>query len=280
MNLAHLKGRTAVITGGSGVLCSGMAMELASYGVRIVLLNRNPANGAAVADAIRQNGGEAYAISCDVLQEEQVIAAAREVHSEFGGCDILINGAGGGHPSGNTTKERLEAGDHERTDITTMFNMKPSGFGFVLDLNVMGTWVPTQHFTPLMMHREGAIIINISSMAAPRPATKVPAYSAAKAAVENLTKWLAVHLADAGIRVNAIAPGFFVTEQNRNLLLHPDGSLTPRSEKIIGHTPMGRFGSPEDLLGTVRWLVDERSSGFVTGITVPVDGGFLAYSGV
>lgn len=280
MNLAHLKGRTAVITGGSGVLCSGMAMELASFGIRVVLLNRNVEQGTAVAKAIQQAGGEAYAISCDVLQEEQVRSAARTVKSDFGGCDILINGAGGGHPSGNTTNERLEPGDIERTDISTMFNMKATGFEFVLDLNVMGTWVPTQHFTQLMMNREGAVILNISSMAAPRPATKVPAYSAAKAAVENLTKWLAVHLADVGIRVNAIAPGFFVTEQNRNLLLQPDGSLTERSNKIISHTPMKRFGSPEDLLGTVRWLIDERSSGFVTGITVPVDGGFLAYAGV
>ncbi|WJH33544.1 SDR family oxidoreductase [Paenibacillus sp. CC-CFT747] len=278
--VSHLQGRIAVITGGSGVLCGTMARELASHGMRIVLLNRNLENGNQVANAIKQAGGEAVAVSCDVLNVEQVAEAARFVQSEFGGCDLLLNGAGGGHPSGNTTSERLSLDHAIRTDITTLFTMKPDGFGHVLDLNVLGTWVPTQHFTPMMLGREGAAILNISSMAAPRPATKVPAYSAAKAAIDNITKWLAVHLADVGIRVNAIAPGFVVTEQNRKLLLREDGTLTERSDKIIAHTPMGRFGKPEDLLGTLMWLADERCSGFVTGITVPVDGGFMAYSGV
>lgn len=275
-----IAGRTAVVTGGGGVLCGAMAEELARHGVKVAVLNRTVAKAQAVVDRISHAGGTAEAFGCDVTDTASVQQAAERVNAAFGPCDILVNGAGGGHPDGNTTTEVLTREQLDRPDVKTMFDVTPEGFGFVLDLNLMGSWIPSQVFGRQMLQRPGATIINVSSMAAPRPATKVPAYSAAKAAIDNVTMWLAVHLADVGIRVNAIAPGFFLTEQNRRLLTDEGGGLTERSRKIISHTPMRRFGKPEDLLGTLLWLVDERQSGFVTGITVPVDGGFMAYSGV
>jgi NAD(P)-dependent dehydrogenase (short-subunit alcohol dehydrogenase family) len=276
----RLHGRTAVITGGSGVLCKAVAKELAKYGVNIAILNRNAEKGNAVAEEIRQAGGTAIAVSCDVMNVESIKRAEREVMNAFGSCEILINGAGGGDAQGNTDNETLIIEDLQNDQIKTIFDITPAGFEYVLDLNLSGTWLPIQIFSKHMIQKEGATIINFSSMASSRPATKVPAYSAAKAAVENMTKWLAVYFADAGIRVNALAPGFFLTEQNRKMLLNEDGSLTKRSMKILSHTPMRRFGVPKDLLGTVLWLVNEEFSGFVTGAVIPVDGGFLAYSGV
>ncbi|HOA33852.1 MAG TPA: SDR family oxidoreductase [Clostridiales bacterium] len=278
----NLKGRTAVITGGGGVLCSGFAKDLAKQGMKVAVLDLKEEAAQAVADEIKKDGGEAIAVQCDVLSPESLENARKIVTEKYGVCDLLINGAGGNSPLGTTTKEKLELSDlaEKAEGVKTFFDLDPKGIEFVFNLNFLGTLLTTQAFAKDMAGRENAAIINVSSMNSYRPLTKIPAYSAAKAAVSNFTQFMAVHFSDVGIRVNAIAPGFFATNQNRALLFNEDGSLTPRSAKILAHTPQNRFGVPEDLTGALLFLADEAYSGFITGVILPVDGGFSAYSGV
>ena len=282
MNLTlkpDLRGKVAVVTGGAGVLCSEFVRALAQCGAKVAILNRTLSKGEALAEEVRQNGGEAMAVSCNVTDTESVKAAHEAVLAAFGKCDILINGAGGNNPRANTDKEYFELGDMEAA-TKSFFDIDEAGFRFVMDLNFVGTLLPTQAFAQDMIGREGCTIINISSMNAYTPLTKIPAYSGAKAAISNFTQWLAVHFSRVGIRVNAIAPGFFLTDQNYSLMYREDGTPTERSGKIVAGTPMGRFGKPEELLGALMFLVDEHAASFVTGVCIPVDGGFSAYSGV
>lgn len=273
-------GKVAVVTGAGGVLCSGFSEFLAGKGIKVALLDLNEAAAKKVADKITASGGTAKAYKCNVLDKTDIEEVHKRILSDFGKCDILINGAGGNNPKCTTAHEEYVKGDESADDFLTFFNIDEKGFDFVFDLNLKGVLLPSQVFMPDMLGRKGCSVLNVSSMNAYRPLTKIPAYSAAKAAVSNFTSWLAVHFAKEGIRVNAIAPGFFVTNQNKALLFNEDGTPTPRTEKILRSTPMGRFGEANELLGTVEWLLDEDKSGFVTGITVPVDGGFSAYSGV
>ena len=280
-NHSNLKGRVAVVTGGGGVLCGGFAKDLARQGVKVAVLDLRLDAAQKVADEIVAEGFEAIGVACNVLEKESLQAARDEINAKIGKCDILINGAGGNHPSGNTTKEKFELCDLDATeDVKTFFDLDPKGIEFVFNLNFLGTLLTTQVFAKDMVGNENATIINISSMNSYKPLTKIPAYSAAKAAISNFTQFMAVHFSEVGLRVNAIAPGFFSTNQNKALLYNEDGSYAPRSEKIIGHTPLGRFGVPEDLTGTLLFLSDETYSKFVTGVIIPVDGGFSAYSGV
>ena len=278
----NLKGRVAVITGGGGVLCSGFAKDLASQGMKTAILDLNKDAAQAVADEITAAGGTAIAVACNVLDADSLSDARKEINEKLGTCDLLLNGAGGNNPKGTTSKDKLEPSDiaQKAEGIKTFFDLDPKGIEFVFNLNFLGTLLTTQAFAIDMINKENATIINVSSMNAFRPLTRIPAYSAAKAAVSNFTQFMAVHFSDVGIRVNAIAPGFFSTNQNKTLLYNPDGSLSARSEKIISHTPLGRFGTPEDLSGSLLFLADEAYSGFITGVILPVDGGFSAYSGV
>lgn len=278
--LSNLKGKNVVITGGSGVLCSAFAYALAEQGANVAVLGRTLSKLEAVADKINALGGKGLAVVCDVVDETSVKAAKEKINKKFGKVDILINGAGGNHPRGNTTKEFFENGDIENPEVVSFFDLKKENFSYVFDLNIVGTVIPSQVFIPDMLGRKGCTVINVASMGSYHPLTKVSAYCAAKAGIANFTEWLAVHFAKSGIRVNAIAPGWFQTEQNRTLLLNEDGSLTDRSKKVIAHTPMDRFGVPEDLVGTLLYLADDTMSGFVTGAMIPVDGGFQAYFGV
>ena len=279
-----LTGKTVVITGGGGVLCSGFAKTVAACKANVAVLDLNLEAAEKVVDEIVADGGKAVAVKANVLEKASMEEAREAVLKAFGTCDILINGAGGNNPKGSTSKDYLEAdeleNDPEVSGIKTFFDLDPAGVSFVFNLNFLGTLIPTQVFAKDMAKKTGCSILNISSMNAFRPLTRIPAYSGAKAAISNFTQWLAVHFSKVGIRVNAIAPGFFSTNQNHALLYNPDGSLSARSEKILGHTPMGRFGVPEDLDGALLFFLNEQASGFVNGVVLPVDGGFAAYSGV
>lgn len=275
-----LAGKVAVVTGGSGVLCSGFCRALAQCGAKVAIINRNLEKGQRLAAEICADGGTAQAFSADVTDEPSVKTVYEAVTAAFGPCHILINGAGGNNPKATTDDEFFDREVHEDPEKKSFFDLDPAGFTTVFGVNMTGVFLPTRYFGRDMTLAGSGVIVNISSLNAHTPLTKIPAYSAAKAAVSNFTQWLAVYLAKSGVRVNAIAPGFFSTEQNKTLLWNADGSPTPRTGKILRGTPMGRFGQPEELLGTLLWLVDDASSGFVTGTVVPVDGGFCAYSGV
>ena len=281
-----LSGKTAVVTGGGGVLCSGFSKTLAEAGAKAAVCDLRLEAAEKVAAEIRESGGEAMAVEMNVLDKASVESACAKILEKYGAVDILLNGAGGNNPKGTTTRDNLTPEEVEALDedgaiegVKTFFDLDPEGISFVFNLNFLGTLIPTQVFARGMA-KTGGTIINVSSMNAFRPLTRIPAYSGAKAAVSNFTQWLAVHFAPVGIRVNAIAPGFFLTDQNRTLLTNPDGSLTARADKIISHTPMSRFGVPADLDGTLLWLADRDFSAFVDGVVIPVDGGFAAYSGV
>ncbi|MEZ4519154.1 MAG: SDR family oxidoreductase [Chloroflexota bacterium] len=277
MNLTELtrlydfSGKTAVITGGTGVLGGEMACALVGCGANVVVLDRNPNIPEALQKPMDSGPGKYMVAQSDVLQRAQLETAAQTIQSAFGTVDILINAAGGNRPQATTGAD------------LAFFDLPDDALRFVFDLNLLGTIMPTQVFGRIMANKEEGIVLNVSSMSAFTPLTRIAGYSAAKAAVSNFTQWLAVHMAQEyspRIRVNAIAPGFFLTKQNRYLLTDEvTGELTARGRQIIDHTPMGRFGDPEDLLGAVLWLLSPASA-FVTGIVLPIDGGFAAYSGV
>ena len=269
-----LNGKVAVITGAGGVLMSEFARALSASGAKVALLDINAEAAEAVAASIGEN---ALAIPTNCLDKAEILKAAEAVHAKWGKVNMLINGAGGNNPRATCDNEYMTPDLSD--EVKSFFDLEESGLKFVFDLNITSAFLVTQVFAADMVET-GGNIINISSMNAFRPLTKIPAYSAAKAGISNFTEWLAVHFAPCGIRCNAIAPGFFVTNQNRALLFHEDGTPTPRTGKILAATPMDRFGEVSDLLGTLLWRASDEASGFVTGVVVPVDGGFNAYSGV
>ena len=275
----NLSGKVAVVTGAGGVLCSMFSRALAAAGAKVAMLDINEEAVTNFAASIREEGYTAKGYRCDVLDKASLEAVHEAVLKDFGPCDILLNGAGGNNARANTDLEHYNPGDLER-EVKTFFDLEQPGVEWVFRLNFIGTLLPTQVFGKDMVEREGCNIVNVSSMNAFTPLTKIPAYSGAKAAISNFTQWLAVHFAPAGIRVNALAPGFYVTNQNRDLLFNPDGTPSARAGKILAATPMGRFGEAEELVGTLLFLVNNEAAGFITGVVIPIDGGFNAYSGV
>jgi NAD(P)-dependent dehydrogenase (short-subunit alcohol dehydrogenase family) len=268
-----LENKVIAITGAGGIICSAFAKALAEEGAKVALLDINYDAAKQYADEI---GDNAIAIRCNCLDKESIIQAKKEINESFGAINFLINGAGGNNPRASTDNETMTP---DLEGVKDFFALEESGLKFVFDLNITSAFLVTQVFAQDMI-KTGGNIINISSMNAYRPLTKIPAYSAAKAGISNFTQWLAVHFAPCNIRCNAIAPGFFVTNQNRALLFNEDGTPTARTGKILAATPMKKFGEISDLIGTLMWLADDNASGFVTGTVIPVDGGFSAYSGV
>jgi NAD(P)-dependent dehydrogenase (short-subunit alcohol dehydrogenase family) len=273
--------KTIVLTGAGGVLCSTMAMALAKQGNKIAVLDLREEAANKVAEEIKDTGAEAIGVAANVLEKDSLEKAKQVINDAFGNVDILVNGAGGNHPLGTTSNPFFAMEDLQNAaeGFKTFFDLDPKGIEFTFNLNFLGTLIPTQVFATDMVGRKGCSILNISSMNAYTPLTKIPAYSGAKAAISNFTQWLATHFSKVGIRVNALAPGFFLTDQNRALLTNEDGSLTQRGQQIIDQTPMGRYGTPDDLVSSTLFLCDDASA-FVTGIVIPIDGGFSAYSGV
>jgi len=274
--LFALEEKIAVISGASGAICGNMAENLSAYGVKTVLLDIDPEKAENRAAAIRKSGGNALVYQCDVLDENRLKQVYRDISGKWGIPDFLINGAGGNHPAGSVGQKYFLK--DKKKDPDTFFNLNFSGFEKVLNLNFMGTVIPSKIFGAAMAEKGSGVIVNISSMSGITPLTKVAAYSAAKAAVINFTRWLSVYLSHTGIRVNTIAPGFIMTEQSRFLQFDKEtGELNARGKEIIANTPLGRFGEPEELIGTLIWLLSEASK-FVTGAVIPVDGGFSSYS--
>ena len=274
-----LKDKVVVVTGAGGIICSYLAKAIAKCGAKVALLDLNKAAAQVYVDEMVSEGLVAKAYGCNVLDKESLEACHQEVLNDLGKCDILVNGAGGNNPRATTDNEYAELDDAAK-NIKTFFDLDKSGVEFVFNLNFIGTLLPSQVFAADMVGREGCNILNISSMNAYTPLTKIPAYSGAKAAVTNFTQWLAVHFSHIGIRVNAIAPGFFSTKQNAALLWNADGTPTARTGKILAATPMGKFGEIDDLVGATLFLLSNEAAGFITGITIPIDGGFSSYSGV
>ena len=268
-----LNNKIIAVTGAGGVICGEFARALAACGAKVALLDINFDAAKKIADEI---GDNAIAVRCDCLNKDSIIAAKKNIEEAIGKVNFLINGAGGNNPRATTDNETMTV---DTQGVKDFFRLEESGIKFVFDLNITTAFLVTQVFAEAMV-KTGGNIINISSMNAFRPLTKIPAYSAAKAGISNFTQWLAVHFAPCNIRVNAIAPGFFVTNQNRALLYNEDGTPTARTGKILAATPMKKFGEIDDLLGALLWLADDTASGFVTGTVIPVDGGFAAYSGV
>lgn len=273
----NLSGKTVVITGAGGIICGGIAKELALSGAKIALLDLNLDAANAVANEVVLLGGTAKGYKTNVLEKASLVSVRDEIEKDFGKCDILINGAGGNSPRATTDNEYCDLTKKVEKDF---FALDESGVRFVFDLNFLGTFLATQVFAKDMLGKEGCCVLNISSMNAFTPLTKIPAYSAAKAAISNFTEWLAVHFAPSKIRVNAIAPGFFVSNQNRSLLFDQDGKPTARTHKILNATPMGRFGEIQELMGATKLLLSNENASFITGVVIPIDGGFSAYSGV
>lgn len=270
--------KVVVATGAGGVIVGELALEFAAAGAKVALIDLNKEAAQEYVDQIKKDGGNAKAYKGNVLDKDMLEEVRQEILTDFGPTDILINGAGGNNPKATTDNEYHEADLPE--DTTSFFDLDQKSIEFVFNLNYLGTLLPTQVFAQDMVNREGANIINISSMNAFTPLTKIPAYSGAKAAISNLTQWLAVHFSDVGIRCNAIAPGFLVTNQNRDLLFNEDGSPKERANKILNNTPMGRFGDPQEMVGGVFFLADENLSSFINGVILPIDGGYNAFSGV
>ncbi|MDO4285040.1 MAG: SDR family oxidoreductase [Eubacteriales bacterium] len=274
----NLQDKVVVVTGAGGVICSVLAEAMAQNGAKVALLDLNEEAAKAKAQAIADKGYTARGYRCNVLDKASCEEARAAVNAELGTCDILINGAGGNNPRATTDNEYFSKED--LGEVKTFFDLDADGVSFVFQLNFMGTLIPTQVFAADMVEKKGTCILNISSMNAFTPLTKIPAYSGAKAAISNFTQWLAVHFSKAGIRCNAIAPGFFVTAQNEKLLFNEDGTPTPRTGKILAGTPMDRFGEVDELVGASLFLVSEEAASFITGVVLPIDGGFSAYSGV
>ena len=281
----NLSGKTAIVTGGSGTLCSAMAYGLAICGAKVAIIGRNKEKLASVSEKLTKDALDEYnknvivkGYSCNVINKDELSAAYETIKNELGSCDILINGAGGNQPGAITSIEMLKK-DKADSDYS-FWNLDEDRIRDVMDLNYMGTLLPIQVFTKDMVEKRSGSIINIASVTSILPLTKVMAYGNAKSAILNLTQWLAVHFGESGIRCNAIAPGFYAAEQNHDLLFNTDGTYTDRARKIIAGTPMGRFGNPEELIGAALFLASDETASFVNGIVLPVDGGYSAYSGV